>query len=183
MKKDFLKFILSRIEICDSIGDHIAIKMMPFSASALGRGSGVMIKNMKQAGNRKGFTLVELLVVMVIIALLAALVGPRLFPKLGKGKQSACSAQIELIGQGLDHFRLDVGRYPTTQEGLNALMVNTGVEKWDGPYLKKALPSDPWGKPFHYQCPGSHGEYDLFSYGRDGAPGGEGEDRDVSSWE
>ena len=107
-----------------------------------------MIKTMKQAGNRKGFTLVELLVVMVIIALLAALVGPRLFPKLGKGKQSACSAQIELIGQGLDHFRLDVGRYPTTQEGLNALMVNAGIEKWDGPYLKKALPSDPWGKPF-----------------------------------
>jgi general secretion pathway protein G len=142
-----------------------------------------MKKNESQVRNGKGFTLVELLVVMVIIALLTALVGPRLFPKLGKGKQSAAGAQIELIGQGLDHFRLDVGRYPTTQEGLNALMVNTGIEKWDGPYLKKALPTDPWGKPFHYQSPGSHGEYDLFSYGRDGAPGGESEDKDVLSWE
>jgi general secretion pathway protein G len=170
MNKDFLKFSLSRISIYDMIYQSK-------------QGNGIMIKNMKIAGNGKGFTLVELLVVMVIIALLAALVGPRLFPKLGKGKQSACSAQIELIGQGLDHFRLDVGRYPTTQEGLNALMANSGIEKWDGPYLKKALPSDPWGKPFQYQCPGSHGEYDLFSYGRDGAPGGEGEDKDVSSWE
>jgi general secretion pathway protein G len=143
----------------------------------------VMKKHESQARNGKGFTLVELLVVMVIIALLTALVGPRLFPKLGKGKQSAAGAQIELIGQGLDHFRLDVGRYPTTQEGLNALMAITGIEKWDGPYLKKALPNDPWGKPFHYQSPGSHGEYDLFSYGRDGAPGGESEDKDVSSWE
>jgi len=133
--------------------------------------------------NKKAFTLVELLVVMVIISLLAALVGPRLFPKLGKGKQSASLAQIELIGQGLDHYRLDVGRYPTTQEGLNSLTVNPGAEEWEGPYLKKALPNDPWGKPYHYQCPGSHGEYDLFSSGRDGAPGGEGEDKDVSSWE
>ena len=143
----------------------------------------MMTKHMKQVGNGQGFTLIELLVVMVMIALLAALVGPRLFPKLGKGKQSATAAQIELIGQGLDSFRLDVGRYPTTQEGLNALMVNPNVEKWDGPYLKKALPNDSWDKPYHYQCPGSHGDYDLFSYGRDNAPGGEGEDKDVLSWE
>jgi len=130
----------------------------------------------------KGFTLVEMLVVMVIISLIAALVGPRLFPKLGKGKQSAAKAQIELLGQGLDHFRLDTGRHPTTQEGLNVLMVNPGLDKWDGPYLKKEMPSDPWGKPFQYQSPGTHGDYDLFSYGRDGAPGGEGEDQDIVSW-
>jgi general secretion pathway protein G len=130
----------------------------------------------------QGFTLVEMLVVMVIISLIAALVGPRLFPKLGKGKQSAARAQIELLGQGLDHFRLDVGRHPTTQEGLNALMVNPGIDNWDGPYLKKDTPIDPWGKPYQYQCPGTHGDYDLFSYGRDGAPGGEGEDQDVVSW-
>jgi len=142
-----------------------------------------MLKIERHVGNRKGFTLVELLVVMVIIGLLAALVGPRLFPKLGKGKQAAASAQIELIGQGLDHFRLDVGRYPTTQEGLNALMVNPGIEKWEGPYLKKALPVDPWGKSYQYQCPGSHGEYDLLSYGRDGTAGGDGEDKDATSWE
>jgi general secretion pathway protein G len=134
--------------------------------------------------NRKGFTLIELLVVMVIVGLLAALVGPRLFPKLGKGKQAAARAQIELLGQALDQMRLDIGRYPTTQEGLNALVINPGgVENWDGSYLKKALPQDPWGKPYVYQFPGTHGEYDLFSYGRDGAPGGEGEDKDVTSWD
>ena len=142
-----------------------------------------MMEKKNHVRGGKGFTLIELLVVMVIIALLAALVGPRLFPKLGKGKQSAALAQIELIGQGLDHFRLDVGRYPTTQEGLNVLVTNPGIEKWEGPYLKKALPNDPWGKPYRYQCPGSHGDYDLFSYGRDDAPGGDGEDKDVSSWE
>lgn len=143
----------------------------------------MMMEKINRIQGGKGFTLIELLVVMVIIALLAALVGPRLFPKLGKGKQSAALAQIELIGQGLDHFRLDVGRYPTTQEGLNALATNPGIEKWEGPYLKKALPNDPWGKPYRYQCPGSHGDYDLYSYGRDDAPGGDGEDKDISSWE
>jgi general secretion pathway protein G len=121
---------------------------------------------------------------MVIVGLLAALVGPRLFPKLGKGKQAAAKAQIELLGQALDQMRLDIGRYPTTQEGLSALVTNPGgVENWDGPYLKKALPNDPWGKPYHYQFPGTHSEYDLFSYGRDGAPGGDGEDKDINSWD
>jgi general secretion pathway protein G len=133
--------------------------------------------------DKKGFTLIELLVVMAIIALLAALVGPRLFPKLGKGKQSAAKAQIELLGQALDQFRLDVGRYPTTPEGLNALAVNPGADKWEGPYLKKGLPADPWDRPYQYQSPGTHGEYDLWSYGRDGQPGGDGEDKDVTSWE
>jgi len=144
-----------------------------------------MIRKKLSMSDRKGFTLIELLVVMVIVGLLAALVGPRLFPKLGKGKQAAAKAQIELLGQALDQMRLDIGRYPATQEGLNALVTNPGgVENWDGPYLKKALPNDPWGKPYHYQLPGTHGvEYDLFSYGRDGAPGGEGEDKDVTSWE
>ena len=133
--------------------------------------------------NRKGFTLVEMLVVMVMIALLAALVAPRLFPKLGKGKQAAARAQIELLGQALDQFRLDTGRYPTTQEGLNVLVTNQNIENWEGPYLKKGLPNDPWGKPYNYQCPGQHSDYDLWSYGRDGTPGGEAEDKDVLSWE
>ncbi|MCX8030949.1 MAG: type II secretion system major pseudopilin GspG [Thermodesulfovibrionales bacterium] len=137
----------------------------------------------KARDDQKGFTLVELLVVMVIIGLLAALVGPRLFPKLGKGKQAAAKAQIELLGQALDQYRLDVGSYPTTEQGLNALVTNPGVEKWEGPYLKKGVPLDPWGNPYIYQFPGTHGEYDLLSYGRDGKPGGEGEDQDVTSWQ
>ncbi len=141
------------------------------------------IKCKKIPSNHRGFTLIELLVVMVIIGLLAALVAPRLFPKLGKGKQSAAKAQIELLGQALDQYRLDVGSYPSTQEGLNALMVNPGVDKWEGPYLKKNLPVDPWGKPYIYQNPGTHGEYDLYSYGRDNKPGGEGEDKDVDNWD
>jgi general secretion pathway protein G len=130
-----------------------------------------------------GFTLIELLVVMVIIGLLAALVAPRLFPKLGKGKQAAAKAQIELLGQALDQYRLDIGTYPSTQEGLNALVTNPGVEKWEGPYLKKGLPMDPWGKPYIYQSPGTHGEYDLYSFGRDGKAGGDGEDKDVNNWD
>ena len=133
--------------------------------------------------NRKGFTLIELLVVMVILAMLAALVGPKLFTKVGKGKQSAAKTQIELLGQALDSYRLDTGHYPTTSEGLNSLVADPGVQGWDGPYLKKALPDDPWRKPYQYQSPGTHGDYDLFSYGADGAPGGEGENRDVASWE
>jgi general secretion pathway protein G len=140
-------------------------------------------KEKKYHIDRKGFTLIELLVVMAILAMLAALVGPKLFTKVGKGKQSAAKTQIELLGQALDSYRLDTGHYPTTSEGLNALSTDPGVQGWDGPYLKKALPNDPWRKPYQYQSPGTHGDYDLFSYGADGAPGGEGENRDVASWE
>jgi len=131
-----------------------------------------------------GFTLIELLVVIVIIGLLAALVGPKLFGRVGKGKQAAAQAQIELFGAALDNFRLDVGRYPTTEEGLKALLVKSGgLESWDGPYLKKQeIPSDPWGHSYLYTSPGEHGEYDLLSYGADGITGGDGENQDVMSW-
>lgn len=133
--------------------------------------------------DRRGFTLIELLVVMVILGLLAALVGPRLFPKVAKGKQAAAKTQIELFGQALDQYRLDTGDYPASERGLGALMEDPGVQGWDGPYLKKAIPQDPWGRPYVYKYPGSNGDYDLLSYGRDGNPGGEGEDRDIVSWE
>jgi len=133
--------------------------------------------------DKRGFTLVELLIVMVIIGMLAALVYPRLTSKVSKGKQSAAKAQIALLGQALDQFKLETGRYPTTSEGLNALAVNPGITNWDGPYLKKAVPNDPWGRPYHYESPGSHGDYDLFTYGADGTAGGEDENQDIGSWE
>ncbi len=121
---------------------------------------------------------------MVIIGLLAALVAPRFIRQEEKAKIKAAKAQIELLGTALDTFRLDVGRYPTTQEGLEALRTQPGgVEKWDGPYLKKEVPLDPWGKPYAYLSPGEHGPYDILSYGADGVPGGEGDNRDVTSWE
>lgn len=141
------------------------------------------MQTQRPKANNEGFTLIELLVVIVIIGMLAALVGPRVFKNVGKSKTSAAKAQIELLGQALDMMRLDVGRYPTTSEGLEALVNNPGIDKWNGPYPKKAIPNDPWDKPYVYKAPGDHGDYDLYSYGADSSPGGEGENADVNSWE
>lgn len=131
-----------------------------------------------------GFTLIELLVVIVIIGMLAAIVGPKLFGKVGKSKQTTARAQIEQFGQALEMMRLDIGRFPTTSEGLESLVNNPGIDGWEGPYLKKnVLPKDPWKNEYVYQSPGSNGEYDLSSYGLDGNIGGEGENADINSWE
>ena len=137
----------------------------------------------KYVRKQQGFTLIELLIVMVILGLLAALVGPRMFGKVGKSRQKAANAQISLFETALDIYRLDIGKYPTTDQGLQALRVKPdGVEKWDGPYLPKDVPLDPWGNSYVYESPGEHGDYDIISLGADGDPGGEGEDTDIVSW-
>jgi general secretion pathway protein G len=130
-----------------------------------------------------GFTLLELLVVMVIIGLLAGIVAPQYFAQLGKSNTKVARAQIEAFGQALDQFRLDVGRYPSSEQGLQALRAAPEqVARWQGPYLKREIPLDPWGHAYLYAAPGKHGDYDLSSLGADGQPGGEGEAADVNSW-
>ena len=134
-------------------------------------------------GRERGFTLVEIMIVIIIIGLMAALVGPKLFGKLTSAKLKTAKAQIELFGTALDAFRLDVGRYPSTEEGLKALREKpSGAANWQGPYLPKEIPFDPWDKPYTYKSPGEHGDYDLISYGLDGVEGGDGENQDIVSW-
>ena len=132
----------------------------------------------------QGFTLIELLIVMIILGLLAALVGPRMFGKAEKARQKASKDQISLFETAIDTYRLDVGKFPTTEQGFQALRVRpAGVgDRWDGPYLKKDIPLDPWGNPYSYKYPGEHGDYDIVSMGADGKPGGDGEDADIVSW-
>jgi general secretion pathway protein G len=134
--------------------------------------------------DQHGFTLIELLVVIIVLGLLVGLVGPRLFGRVGQSKIATTKAQIELLGAGLDQYRLDVGSYPTAAQGLDALVRDPNVPNWNGPYLKKGVPKDAWGNPYRYQCcPGQHGEYDLWSEGADALPGGEGENADITSWD
>lgn len=129
----------------------------------------------------RGFTLLELLVVVAIIGLLAAYVGPKYFSQLDKSEQALARAQIESFHRALASYRLDVGAFPTTQEGLGALLQRPpAAAKWKGPYLSKAVPLDPWDKPYVYRAPGSKGDYDLLSYGKDGQPGGTGDAADLT---
>ena len=130
-----------------------------------------------------GFTLLELLVVMVIIGLLASYVAPKYFAQVGKSEVKLARAQIDAFEKALETYRLDIGHYPSSSNGLEALRsAPVGEDRWQGPYLKKAVPLDPWGKKYRYIAPGNHGEYDLASDGRDGRPGGVGEDADIVNW-
>ncbi len=138
---------------------------------------------------RDGFTLIEIIVVVTVIAILAALVGPSVFRHLGRAKDAAARSQMEMLGAALDAYRLDNGRYPTTAQGLAALNTEPTTEprprNWQGPYLRKAVPLDPWGNSYSFTCPGEHNPtgYDLLSFGADGELGGEGEDADIKAWE
>ena len=137
----------------------------------------------KHERDRTGFTLIELLIVMVIIGLLAAFVAPRFFGQEKKARQRGAKGQIALLESALDTYRLDVGVYPTTEQGLQALRERPdGMDKWDGPYLRKELPLDPWGNPYVYESPSEHGDYAIVSYGADGKLGGDGIDMDIVSW-
>ncbi len=138
---------------------------------------------MRTPARFNGFTLLELLVVMVIICLLAGYVGPRYFAQIVKSEVKTARAQIDAFEKALDQYRLDIGHYPSREQGLDTLFARPENEtKRQGPYLKKKPPADPWGNKYIYKSPGEHGEFDLYSFGRDGKLGGNGEDADITSW-
>ncbi|MFN3716930.1 MAG: type II secretion system major pseudopilin GspG [Thiobacillus sp.] len=132
----------------------------------------------------RGFTLLELLVVLVILGLLAGYVAPKYFSQVGKSEVKTARAQIDALEKALDQYRIDTGRYPNAEQGLAALNAKPADEpRWNGPYLKKSVPNDPWGKPYQYLNPGERGEIDVFSFGRDGQPGGDGDGADIGNWQ
>ncbi len=155
-------------------------------SSVTGNGGAIRYAQGTSSGNMRkqcGFTLLELLVVMVIIGLLSAYVGPKLFAQIGKSETKVAKAQVESIVKGLDQYRIDNGHYPSAEQGLAALMAApAGEARWAGPYMAKKLPLDPWGRAYLYRIPGESAEFDVYSLGRDGHAGGEGDDADVGSW-
>lgn len=138
----------------------------------------------RRARRQRGFTLIELLVVLAILGLLAAVVGPQVLKYLGSSRTQTARVQLQNITASLELYRLDVGRYPSQQEGLSALMAPPKTAPgWNGPYLRRAEAlRDPWGNPYLYKMPGEHGEVDVFTFGNDGAAGGTGEAQDVGNW-
>lgn len=133
----------------------------------------------KKYSGQQGFTLIEMLIVIIILGLLASLVGPRLFTKVDKARIQTAKAQIELLSTAIDTYRLDMGKFPSSLEELR----RSDDPRWEGPYLPKEIPFDSWNNPYAYKYPGEHGPYDIISYGADGKPGGTGNDKDIVSWE
>jgi len=176
--------------LVDQVEMYFLIEALRCSASDEGEMSEmikVRLLNSRLCSQRKkslsGFTLLELLVVMVIIGLLAGYVAPKYMAQIGKSEIKAAKAQIDALEKSLDQYRLDTGHYPTQQQGLIALVTRPSDEpKWDGSYLRKGLPQDPWGHPYQYKIPGEKGEFDLMSFGKDGQPGGTAEDADIGNW-
>ena len=147
------------------------------------RGSSTNIVPGTRRATQRGFTLMELLVVLAILGLLMSLVGPRVLNQLGGAKTKTAAIQIKDLEQSLEMYKLDVGRFPSTEEGLVALVVKPGsAAGWNGPYLKSDVPLDPWNREYHYKYPGENAELDIYSYGQDGQAGGESEDSDVGNW-
>jgi general secretion pathway protein G len=142
-----------------------------------------MVKQQRKRDPQAGFTLMELLIVLVIVGLLAALVGPVLFQRISPAKTTAAQSQIESFGTALDTFLVDTGQYPTTEQGLASLRDNPGLPGWRGPYLRKEIPVDPWGNIYVYRAPGRSGGYEIFSYGADGLEGGSDDAADIQSWQ
>lgn len=145
----------------------------------------IRLKMSRNTRIQQGFTLLELLVVVAIIGLLAAYVGPKYFSQIGRSEQAASKSQLDAFKKALGAYRIDVGVYPSSEEGLSALMNkpsdSSKAAKWNGPYLDGSPPADPWGRPYIYVSPGSKGDFDLLSYGKDGQPGGTGDAADVSN--
>lgn len=144
----------------------------------------MLIEMLAPQQRHRGFTLLELLVVLVVLGLLAGIVGPKYFNQLGKSEAKVARAQVESLVKALDLYRLEIGHYPSTEQGLQVLVSAPGdIPQWDGPYLQRGVPQDPWGRAYVYRSPGENGDYDLLSLGKDGQPGGEGENAEVTSWQ
>lgn len=142
-----------------------------------------MMNDNKRKLSERGFSLIELIVVLVILGLLATVVGPQVMQRLATGKAEIAKIQVDQLEGALGLFRFDVGRYPTTAEGLASLIENPGIPNWSGPYLdKKSVPKDPWNRDYEYRSPGQNGDYDLYSFGSDGTQGGDGDAADITSW-